>query len=97
MSDTGNNRIDVFSSTGKWVRTFGAIGSGNGRLKEPDGLTVDSHGNVWVADVGNNRIEEFSSSGTYESQFGKHGSGNGEFIEPVGVAISEGEFCGRPW
>jgi DNA-binding beta-propeller fold protein YncE len=69
----------------------GIAGSGNGQLKEPIGLTVDSAGNIWVADSGNNRIQEFSSTGAYVSQFGSKGAGNGQLSEPTGVGVDEGE------
>ena len=41
----------------------GIAGSGSGQLKEPNGVAVDSEGDVWVADRLNNRIEKFSASG----------------------------------
>jgi hypothetical protein len=41
----GNSRIEEFTSTGAFVRTWGTPGSAGG--------------NVYVADNGNNRISEF--------------------------------------
>ena len=70
----------------------GISGSGNGQLDEPLGLTIDSHGNVWVADGGNNRVQEFSATGGYVGQFGSKGSGAGQLLEPLDVTISEGEL-----
>ena len=70
----------------------GLSGSGNGQLNYPLGITVDSHGDIWVADENNSRVEEFSEAGAYLSQFGSKGSGNGQFNEPDGLAIDEGEI-----
>ncbi len=44
------------------LKTFTG-GSGQGALKEPNGVAVDSAGDLWVADTGNDRIEELSPTG----------------------------------
>jgi RHS repeat-associated protein len=87
--DRGSNHVIVFRAEGEGVVTnvFGIIGAGNGQLKEPAQIAMDSSGNLWVADAGNNRIQEFNSFGTYTSQFGTLGSGNGQVSKPKGVAI----------
>jgi RHS repeat-associated protein len=91
ISDTGNDRIDEYSSAGKHIRNFGKEGTANGQLKEPHQISTDSAGHVWIADSGNNRIEEFGSTGTFLSVFGKEGSTEGKLKAPKGVAIdSEG-------
>lgn len=43
----------------------GIAGSGSGQFKEPEGVAVDSEGNVWVTDTPDNRVEKFSSSGGF--------------------------------
>lgn len=70
----------------------GVAGSGNGQFNYPEGVAVDSSGNVWVADSENNRIEEFSSEGKYEDSFGTEGKGEGQFKRPVGIAFSGGNL-----
>jgi sugar lactone lactonase YvrE/phosphodiesterase/alkaline phosphatase D-like protein len=72
--------------------SFGKLGTGNGQLKGPQGMAVDSSGNIWVADTENSRIEKFNSKGEYLFSFGKEGSGTkAEFKSPKGIAIdSEG-------
>ena len=47
----------------------GVFGSGNGQFHTPEGVGIDSSGNVYVADNANNRIEKFSSSGSYVAQY----------------------------
>jgi RHS repeat-associated protein len=39
----------------------GLKGSGNGEFSIPEGIAVDSKGNVFVADRGNKRVQEFNS------------------------------------
>jgi tripartite motif-containing protein 71 len=48
---------------------------GGGASCGPDGVAVDSSGNVYVADSGNNRIQKFTSDGTFITKWGSQGSG----------------------
>jgi YD repeat-containing protein len=69
IADTGNNRVQEFSSSGEYLLKFGSGGTGNGQVKSPEGIAVDGKGNLWVADTGNNRVQEFSATGVYVKQF----------------------------
>ena len=92
--DTGNNRIEKFSSKGGYLAKFGEKGSGNGQLSSPTGIAL-SGSYVWVVDSANNRVQKFNNSSLkYVSQFGKEGSGNGEFKSPSGIAL---DAAGRLW
>ncbi len=90
VADTGNDRIQVFSSTGTYVTRWGGSGTGNGQFRGPRGIAVAANGNVYVADGSNDRIEVFNSSGTYITQWGSTGIGNGQFHGPSWVAVGEG-------
>ena len=37
---------------------------------DPNGIAVDSSGNVYVADADNNRIQKFNSNGTFITKWG---------------------------
>jgi DNA-binding beta-propeller fold protein YncE len=65
----------------------GISGSGNGQFSGPEGVSVDSAGNVYVVDSGNSRVQEFSSSESYLGKFGSSGGGNGQFYTPNDVKI----------
>jgi hypothetical protein len=52
VADTGNNRIQVFSSNGTFIREWGQFGTDNGFFNQPRGITVDQRGNVYVAVYG---------------------------------------------
>jgi len=75
VADTQNNRIQVFNSSGMFLRKWGSYGSGCGQFNWPYGVAVDATGNVFVADIGNNRIQVFNSSGTLLRKWGSQGSG----------------------
>jgi sugar lactone lactonase YvrE len=76
-----------YEVTPSYSTSIGAEGSGKGQLKYPEGMAVDSAGNLYVADTENNRVEKFNAKGEFQLEFGKKGTGNGEFIRPAGVAI----------
>lgn len=58
-----------------------------GMLKQPRGLAIDRHGNVYVADFGNDRIQVFDSTMLFIRDWGQRGKLPGEFNQPSGVAI----------
>jgi sugar lactone lactonase YvrE len=68
------------------VTTWGTLGTGNGQFISPEGIAVDSSGNVYVADTGNGRIQKFTSDGLYLTQWGSLGTGDGQFTNPHGIA-----------
>jgi tripartite motif-containing protein 71 len=86
----GGFNVVKFNSRGKYLATIGSSGSGDGQFNDPEGIAVDSIGDIYVADSGNNRVEKFNKDGVYQSQFGSQGSGNGQFSYPVGIAFGAG-------
>src|SRR5208337_1559642 len=73
--------------TAMFVTEWGSVGTGNGQFDFPQGVAVDSSGNVYVVDRGNSRIQKFSNTGTYITQWGSLGISNGQFDYPQGVAV----------
>ncbi|MGN6373586.1 MAG: virginiamycin B lyase family protein, partial [Solirubrobacteraceae bacterium] len=65
----------------------GIEGSGAGQLDWPQGVAVDSSGNVWVAEERNNRLQEFDAEGKYLKSYGSAGSGAGQFNSPANIAF----------
>jgi NHL repeat len=67
-------------------------GTAAGQIEQPEGITVDAAGNIWIADTGNNRVEEFTSAGAFADQMiGSYGccysAPNNEFNAPQGLAF----------
>ena len=59
VTDTWNNRIEIFDADGKFIRTFGKAGDGPGYFARPKGIAVDGDGHVWVADGIQERVQVF--------------------------------------
>ncbi len=88
VTDTGNNRVEVFNSKGEFKSQFGKSGSGNSEFSQPRGITVSSNGDVFVADMGNHRVQEFRTNNEYITAFGKKGSEPGEFEHDNAIALN---------
>jgi DNA-binding beta-propeller fold protein YncE len=69
VTDTNNNRIEKFSSDGKFLSKWGTYGSSPGQLNLPTGIAIDSSGNIFVTDQSNNRIQEFDGLENYVKEF----------------------------
>jgi len=67
---------------------WGSYGSEDGQFDNPEGITRDNSGNIYVADGRNNRIQKFDAIGNYLGQFGSYGSGDGQFDYPTDVGIT---------
>ena len=65
VADTGNDRVQRFSSDGNLIDVLGEPGSGPGQFEEPVGVAVDPGGRILVADAGNRRIQLFDPDGTF--------------------------------
>lgn len=87
VTDSNNNRIQKFDSTGGYVTQWGSSGTGDGQFIGLHGIGVDSSGNVYVTDYINSRIQKFDSNGGYVKQWGGLGYIDGKFDRPAGVAV----------
>ena len=85
--DSGNNRVEKFTSTGTFILAWGSPGSANGHFSDPYAIAVDASGNVYVTDVSNHRVQKFTSTGTFTLAWGGPGSGPNQFSRPFGVAV----------
>jgi len=62
VTDSGNQRVQIFSSNGTFLSSFGENGEGDGQFSRPESITVDnSSGKVYVSDTSNNNVQIFES------------------------------------
>ncbi len=90
VSDTMNNRVQVFKESGEFVATFGQKTQGQpdpGEFEQPADITTDSLGNIYVVDSLNDRVQKFDKNYAFIAAYGTHGNALGEFNKPYGVAV----------
>ena len=103
VTDTLNNRVEIFDADGKFVSEFGKGGDGPGRFARPKGITLDGDGHIWVADEVQSRVQVFDRDGRLLIYFGQLGWYPGQFQALYGIAydkqnnrvITSEQFPGR--
>ena len=90
VTDTLNDRVEIFDADGAFISTFGKAGDGPGYFARPKGIAVDSDGHIWVADEMQDRLQVFNRDGQLLTYIGMgHGELPGQFKALVGVAIDK--------
>ena len=77
VSDTDNDRIQMFTNDGTFIKAWGGFNS-------PHGVAVDSNGNVFVVDSENFSIQKFTNDGAFLTAWGNNGQ---PFSWPTGIAV----------
>ena len=88
VTDTMNNRVEIFDADGSFMSTFGKAGDGPGYFARPKGIAVDGDGHIWVADAVQDRLQVFNREGQLLTYIGgAHSELPGQFRALVGVAV----------
>jgi len=99
VTDSDNNRVQIFDPRGNFLRVVG--GSDNaaeGLLRQPVGVTCDSHGLIYVTQMKPAAIKVYGFDGGYIGQFGKEGKGKGELLGPSDVTVdAQGGIIVAEW
>lgn len=91
--DQGHSRIVKFNPDGKVLATWGSGGSGDGQMRDPTSVAVDSSSNrVYVADPLSSRIHIFDSSGTFLTKFSVPEWGKPQGFEDLAVDPDRGRL-----
>ena len=77
----GNSRMFKFDKTGKFIKSWGKLGSAPGEFSQPHALAFDSQGRLFVADRSNNRVQVFDQDGKYLTETKAFGRPSGVFID----------------
>jgi DNA-binding beta-propeller fold protein YncE len=59
----GNNRVVHFDKSGKFIRSWGTLGTGAQNFSIPHAIDIDSKGRLYVADRNNVRVQVFNATG----------------------------------
>jgi DNA-binding beta-propeller fold protein YncE len=89
VSDTLNNRIQVFDADGNFIRMWGKAGDVAGYFARPKGLSIDVDGHIWVADAFLNYVQIFDQEGHLLGYLGGGGTYPGQFSVPADVFVDQ--------
>ena len=81
LEPTSHARIVKFDRDGKFIRTWGRKGTGDGEFDLPHTLAIDSQGRLFVGDRDNNRIQIFDPDGRFIAQWRQFGRPSGIYID----------------
>ncbi|HYW66996.1 MAG TPA: 6-bladed beta-propeller [Candidatus Dormibacteraeota bacterium] len=87
VTDTLNNRVEIFDADGKFISAFGKSGDGPGHFARPKGIAIDRDGHIWVVDAVQQRVQVFDTEGRLLIYFGDPGNWPGQFSAPLDIAI----------
>ncbi len=85
VTDYSNHPVQVLTMDGRFIRSIGKKGNGQGDLSNPSGVCVT--GFVYVAEYNNNRVSVFTKDGQFVTSFG-----NDCIVSPIGVAVDSDGF-----
>jgi len=87
-------RISKFTKDGKFVKSFGKLGSGPGEFLGPHDLAMDAQGRLFVADRGNMRIQILDQDGQYLGEWKQFSRPSGVYIRNEMIYVADSESNG---
>ena len=89
VTDTLNDRVEIFDAEGNFISTFGRNGDGPGCFQRPKGIAIDPDGHIWVVDGTQDRVQVFNREGQLLIYFGTHGEWPGMFMAANDICIDK--------
>ncbi len=87
--EIGLPQIVKFTNAGAFVDAWGRKGRGPGELWEPQGLTLDSNGDLVVAGFQGHNIVRYDQAGNFLGEFNDHNIQPNEFAQVRGAAVGK--------
>jgi hypothetical protein len=79
----GDSRVAKYDKNGRFIRTAGTRGNGQGQLNLPHTMATDAQGNVYIGDRGNARVQVWDNDLNFKAIYDQVGN-------PWAVCISPG-------
>ena len=88
------SRISKFTKDGKFIKSFGKLGSDRENFRGPHDLAMDAEGRLFVADRGNMRIQIFDQEGKYLGEWKQFSRPSGVYIRDDMIYVADSESNG---
>jgi DNA-binding beta-propeller fold protein YncE len=89
VTDTLNDRVEIFDADGNFISQFGTAGDGPGHFARPKGIAIDRDGHIWVTDEVQSRVQVFNKEGRLLIYFGELGWYPGQFQALYGITSDD--------
>ena len=89
VTDTFNDRVEIFDADGNFISMFGKNGDSPADFGRPKSIAIDRDGHIWVVDSFQNRVKVFNKQGRLLIYFGEQGYFPGQFMGPWGISIDK--------
>jgi DNA-binding beta-propeller fold protein YncE len=91
VADSGNQRIQIFTKDGKYLRNVNGSkdGTGSSVFVNPRGIAVDSRGILYVVNNLTHFVYGFNDKGEKVFEFGGMGDANEQFYLPNGLFVDQ--------
>ena len=86
VTDCWNSRVQIFDSSGNYLRSLGQKGRKQDKFTYPYGITFQRNKTIFVRDSGNHFVQILNREGRVLNMF--HGKGNreGQLYNPCGLS-----------
>lgn len=88
------SRISRFTNDGRFIKSFGKLGSGPGEFRGPHDITMDGQGRLFVADRGNMRVQILDQDGKYLGEWKQFSRPSGVYIRNDMIYVADSESNG---
>ena len=89
ITDFHNNRVQVFTPEGKFLREIKVTPKGS--VQRPYAIAIDSSDNVYVSERDHPCVDIFNSRGEFLTSFGSRGTREGQFDSVCGLHIDRND------
>ena len=88
------SRISKFTSDGRFIKSFGKLGSGPVEFRLPHDLAMDARGRLFVADRGNMRIQILDQDGAFIGEWKQFSRPSGIYLRDDLIYVADSESNG---
>ncbi len=87
ISETSNFRVSKFTLDGRYVRSFGTVGTNLGNFARPKGIALDKEGRLYIVDAAFENVQIMRPDGSLLLYFGSPGIDPDSINLPVDIEI----------